>query len=202
MDQEATIRAFELMEQYGDHPMDLADASLIAAAESLRTTKVFTLNRADFQRYRVRRGTGTSKWRSFAERNLNRDARRRGSKGQKRSVRSSGRERVEDNSHGLLVRYCSNRHREADNRQPYDFLGLFVISNDDAFPGIDTGRSLWLAETQVKRVGIVIVFPLQRLTFLSEHLYSFHTILLYEAGRLVKYQKIGHSNGVTPKAML
>jgi len=56
MDQDATIRAFELMEQYGDHPMDLADASLIAAAESLRTTKVFTLDLADFQRYRVRRG--------------------------------------------------------------------------------------------------------------------------------------------------
>lgn len=56
MDQEATIRAFELMEQYGDHPMDLADASLIVAGESLRTTKIFTLDLADFQRYRIRRG--------------------------------------------------------------------------------------------------------------------------------------------------
>jgi predicted nucleic acid-binding protein len=56
MDHAATARAFELMEQYGDHPMDLADASLIVAAESLRTTKIFTLDHADFQRYRIRRG--------------------------------------------------------------------------------------------------------------------------------------------------
>jgi uncharacterized protein len=56
LDQVSTTRAFELMEQYGDHPMDLADASVIAAAESLRTTKVFTLDLADFQRYRIRRG--------------------------------------------------------------------------------------------------------------------------------------------------
>lgn len=56
MDQAAMARAFELMEQYGDHPVDLADASLIVAAESLRTTKVFTLDLDDFQRYRIRRG--------------------------------------------------------------------------------------------------------------------------------------------------
>ena len=56
LDQAATERAFELMEQNGDHPMDLADASVIVAAESLRTTKVFTLDLADFQRYRIRRG--------------------------------------------------------------------------------------------------------------------------------------------------
>lgn len=56
LDQASTARAFELMEQYGDHPMDLADASIIVAAESLRTTKVFTLDLADFQRYRIRRG--------------------------------------------------------------------------------------------------------------------------------------------------
>jgi uncharacterized protein len=56
LDQVSTTRAFELMEQYGDHPMDLADASVIADAESLRTTKVFTLDLADFQRYRIRRG--------------------------------------------------------------------------------------------------------------------------------------------------
>ena len=56
LDQVSTARAFELMEQYGDHPMDLADASIIVAAESLRTTRVFTLDFADFQRYRIRRG--------------------------------------------------------------------------------------------------------------------------------------------------
>lgn len=56
MDQETTSRAFELMEQYGDHPMDLADASMIVAAETFRTTKIFTLDLSDFQRYRIRRG--------------------------------------------------------------------------------------------------------------------------------------------------
>jgi predicted nucleic acid-binding protein len=49
-------RAFELMEQYGDHPMDLADASLIAAAEALGLRKIFTVDRRDFAAYRVRRG--------------------------------------------------------------------------------------------------------------------------------------------------
>ena len=49
-------RAFELMERYGDHPMDLADASLVVAAESLATRKVFTLDRRDFATYQVRRG--------------------------------------------------------------------------------------------------------------------------------------------------
>jgi predicted nucleic acid-binding protein len=49
-------RAFELMEQYADHPMDLADASLIVAAEVLRTRKIFTIDRQDFATYRVRRG--------------------------------------------------------------------------------------------------------------------------------------------------
>jgi hypothetical protein len=44
------------MEQYADHPMDLADASLIAAAESLETRKVFTLDENDFGAYRIRRG--------------------------------------------------------------------------------------------------------------------------------------------------
>ncbi len=57
----ALLRAFELMEQYADHPMDLADASLIVAAEALATTKVFTIDRQDFQTYRVRRGHRSAK---------------------------------------------------------------------------------------------------------------------------------------------
>lgn len=56
LDQAALGRAFELMEQYHDHQMDLADASLIVAAESLRTTKIFTLDRSDFRVYRIQRG--------------------------------------------------------------------------------------------------------------------------------------------------
>jgi predicted nucleic acid-binding protein len=55
-DAPALGRAFELMEQYADHPMDLADASLIVAAESLSITRVFTIDREDFATYRVRRG--------------------------------------------------------------------------------------------------------------------------------------------------
>lgn len=50
------IRCFELMEKYADRPMDLADASLIAAAEELGTARFFTLDRKDFAVYRVRRG--------------------------------------------------------------------------------------------------------------------------------------------------
>jgi predicted nucleic acid-binding protein len=49
-------RVFELMEIYADHPMDLADASLIVAAEASATRRVFTLDRKDFETYRIRRG--------------------------------------------------------------------------------------------------------------------------------------------------
>jgi len=53
---DALTRCFELMEQYADHPMDLADASLVTAAERLRTTRVFSLDRRDFASYRARFG--------------------------------------------------------------------------------------------------------------------------------------------------
>ena len=56
MDSTSLKRAFELMEQYADHPMDLADASLIAAAEALNTRKIFTIDRRDFDTYRIRHG--------------------------------------------------------------------------------------------------------------------------------------------------
>lgn len=55
-DRATLARAFELMEMYSDHPMDLADASLVVAAESLATRKVFTVDRRNFDTYRVRRG--------------------------------------------------------------------------------------------------------------------------------------------------
>jgi hypothetical protein len=55
-DRPALTRAFELMELYADHPMDLADASVITAAEGLGTRRVFTIDRNDFETYRVRRG--------------------------------------------------------------------------------------------------------------------------------------------------
>ena len=52
----ALERAFELMERYRHHPMDLADASLVVAAEKLSTRKVFTFDRSDFGAYQVKRG--------------------------------------------------------------------------------------------------------------------------------------------------
>ena len=55
-DRQSLTRAFELMESHADHSMDLADASLVAAAESLGTRRVFTVDRKDFETYRVRRG--------------------------------------------------------------------------------------------------------------------------------------------------
>jgi uncharacterized protein len=46
-------RMRSLMEQYRDIPMDLADASLVATAETLNQRQVFTLDR-DFHIYRFR----------------------------------------------------------------------------------------------------------------------------------------------------
>ena len=56
LDRAWLTRCFELMELYADHPMDLADASLIAAAEALGARRVFTMDRSDFETYRLRRG--------------------------------------------------------------------------------------------------------------------------------------------------
>jgi hypothetical protein len=56
LDRTWLARAFQLMDLYADHPMDLADASLIAAAEALGTRRVFTIDRRDFETYRIRRG--------------------------------------------------------------------------------------------------------------------------------------------------
>lgn len=48
-------RMAELMATYQDTPMDLADASLVALAEELETSKIFTLD-SDFYVYRTSRG--------------------------------------------------------------------------------------------------------------------------------------------------
>lgn len=45
-------RMRDLMRQYGDTPMDLADASLVAAAERLGTRQIFTVDR-HFRAYRI-----------------------------------------------------------------------------------------------------------------------------------------------------
>ena len=56
MDESSLSRAFELMEKYADLPMDLADASLVTAAEVLGTRRIFTLDFRDFSVYRIRKG--------------------------------------------------------------------------------------------------------------------------------------------------
>ena len=45
-------RAAALMRRYADIPMDYADATLVALAEALRITQVFTLDRRGFAAYR------------------------------------------------------------------------------------------------------------------------------------------------------
>ena len=47
-----TKRMRALMEKYGDTPMDLADASLVAIAESQGLHRIFTLD-GDFRIYRI-----------------------------------------------------------------------------------------------------------------------------------------------------
>lgn len=42
-----------LMEKYADRPMDYADATLVRAGERLGLTTILTLDRADFQTYRM-----------------------------------------------------------------------------------------------------------------------------------------------------
>ena len=49
-------RMVALMEQYRDRPMDLADASLVAASEHLRMRRLFTLDN-DFRIYRLADGS-------------------------------------------------------------------------------------------------------------------------------------------------
>jgi uncharacterized protein len=49
-------RVAALMGKYQDTPMSLADASLVAVAESISMTRIFTLD-GDFRIYRLRNGT-------------------------------------------------------------------------------------------------------------------------------------------------
>ncbi len=52
---EQLLRMRDLMTQYQDLSMDLADASLVAAAEALNMPRIFTLDK-DFQIYRLADG--------------------------------------------------------------------------------------------------------------------------------------------------
>ncbi|MGH2866256.1 MAG: PIN domain-containing protein, partial [Solirubrobacteraceae bacterium] len=51
-DEPLAERCAELMERYRDHPMDLADASLVAIAEARELRTIFTLDN-HFRAYRL-----------------------------------------------------------------------------------------------------------------------------------------------------
>ncbi len=53
--QEEILVMEKLMQKYQDIPMDLADASLMAVAEHLKISRIFTID-SDFQIYRLKNG--------------------------------------------------------------------------------------------------------------------------------------------------
>lgn len=55
LDEPLALRCAELMERYRDHPMDLADASLVALAEARELRTIFTLD-GHFRSYRLSSG--------------------------------------------------------------------------------------------------------------------------------------------------
>ena len=56
LDDSRLVRAFQLMAQYADLPMDFADASIVTMAENLKSRTVFTIDRDHFSAYRIKRG--------------------------------------------------------------------------------------------------------------------------------------------------
>ena len=54
LDKEIRTRCRELMKQYQDLPMDLADAPLVALGDELEISKIFTLDKKDFSVYRLK----------------------------------------------------------------------------------------------------------------------------------------------------
>ena len=52
----AAPRLAELLRKYADRPMDLADASMVWAAEQTGALQILTADRADFEIYRTRTG--------------------------------------------------------------------------------------------------------------------------------------------------
>ena len=54
LERENRMRCRELMKQYQDLAMDLADASLVALGEDTGISKIFTLDQKDFSIYRLK----------------------------------------------------------------------------------------------------------------------------------------------------
>ena len=50
---EELVTAIDWIERYADRPMDLADASLVVAALKTGSTQIWTLDRDDFETYRL-----------------------------------------------------------------------------------------------------------------------------------------------------
>jgi len=55
LERELQVRCRELMRQYQDLPMDLADATLVAVGEVTGVSRIFTLDHKDFAVYRLRK---------------------------------------------------------------------------------------------------------------------------------------------------
>ncbi len=53
---EGGVSMLALLEKYRDRPMDLADASLIVLAERAGVSEILTIDRTDFDVYRLSRG--------------------------------------------------------------------------------------------------------------------------------------------------
>ena len=60
--QESLRRGLELMEKYGDIPMDFADATLVVLAEEMGITESFTLDGWGFNTYRMQGKKGFRLW--------------------------------------------------------------------------------------------------------------------------------------------
>jgi uncharacterized protein len=54
LEKDLHIRCHELMKQFRDLPMDLADATLVTLADVFEIPKIFTLDRKDFSIYRFK----------------------------------------------------------------------------------------------------------------------------------------------------
>lgn len=54
LEKKIQTRCRELMKQYQDLPMDLADASLVALGDEREISKIFTLDKKDFSVYRLK----------------------------------------------------------------------------------------------------------------------------------------------------
>jgi len=54
IERDLQVRCRELMKQYRDLPMDLADATLVVLGEKVEVSKVFTLDHKDFSIYRLK----------------------------------------------------------------------------------------------------------------------------------------------------